>query len=64
MLEEPIQEGSTSPPKMKGSACLIGARTREEVLERLRGDVYVTGGVWNLEEVQIIPFKSAVRKAL
>lgn len=43
---------------------MIGARTREEVLERLRGDVYVTGGVWNLEEVQIIPFKSAVRKAL
>jgi hypothetical protein len=62
MLEEPTQEGQT--PKMKGSACLIGAKTREEVVERLKGDVYVTGGVWNLEEVQIIPFKSALRKAL
>jgi hypothetical protein len=62
MLEEPIQEGQT--PKMKGSACLIGAKTREEVVERLKGDVYVKGGVWNLEEVQIIPFKSALRKAL
>ena len=62
MLEEPIKEGET--PKMKGSACLIGAKTREEVVERLKQDVYVKEGVWNLEDVQIIPFKSAVRKAL
>jgi hypothetical protein len=62
MLEEPIKEGET--PKMKGSACLIGAKTREEVVERLKQDVYVKEGVWNLEDVQIIPFKSALRKAL
>ncbi|EMD68354.1 hypothetical protein COCSADRAFT_33285 [Bipolaris sorokiniana ND90Pr] len=64
MLEEPIQPGDTNPPKMKGSACLIGAATREEVVERLKNDVYVQGGVWNWDEVQIIPFKSAIRKAL
>ncbi|USP76666.1 hypothetical protein yc1106_03940 [Curvularia clavata] len=64
MLEEPIQPGDTNPPKMKGSACLIGAKTKEEVIERLKKDVYVTEGVWNLDEVQIIPFKSALRKAL
>ena len=64
MLEEPIKEGDTGPPKMKGSACLIGAKTREEVVERLKQDVYVKEGVWNLEDMQIIPFKSAVRKAL
>jgi hypothetical protein len=64
MLEEPIKEGDTNPPKMKGSAMLIGARSREEVVERLEKDVYVTGQVWEWEKVQIIPFKSAVRKAL
>ncbi|CAE7193574.1 hypothetical protein PTNB85_06211 [Pyrenophora teres f. teres] len=64
MLEEPIEEGDTNPPKMTGSACLIGAKTREEVVERLKNDVYVKEGVWNLDEVKIIPFKSAVRKAL
>lgn len=64
MLEEPIQEGDSGPPKMKGSACLIGAKTREEVVERLKSDVYVDGAVWDLEKVQIIPFKSALRKAL
>jgi hypothetical protein len=62
MLEEPIKEGET--PKMKGSAMLIGAKTREEVIERLKKDVYVTGEVWDWSKVQIIPFKSALRKAL
>jgi hypothetical protein len=45
MLEEPIKEGDAGPPKMKGSAMLIGAKTREEVEERLKKDVYVQGFV-------------------
>jgi hypothetical protein len=64
MLEEPVKEGDSSPPKMKGSAMLIGAKTREEVVERLKKDVYVERGVWDIEKAQIIPFKSALRKAL
>lgn len=64
MLEEPIKEGEAGPPRMKGSAMLCGAKTKEEVLERLKRDVYVTGEVWDWEKVQIIPFKSALRKAL
>ncbi|KAF2809752.1 uncharacterized protein BDZ99DRAFT_463516 [Mytilinidion resinicola] len=62
MLEEPIKEGET--PKMKGSAMLCVAATEAEVVERLRRDVYVTSGVWDIEKIQVIPFKSAVRKAL
>ncbi|KAH8701488.1 hypothetical protein GQ44DRAFT_778610 [Phaeosphaeriaceae sp. PMI808] len=64
MLEEPIQAGDAGPPKMKGSAMLIGATTREEVVERVKKDIYVQGGVWDVEKIQIIPFKSALRKAL
>lgn len=62
MLEGHPSEGET--PKMKGSAMLVGAKTKEEVIERLKRDVYVKGEVWDWEKVQIIPFKSAVRKAL
>jgi hypothetical protein len=62
MLEKPVVEGET--PKMKGSAVLCVAATREEVVERLKRDVYVTSGVWDFEKVQIIPFKSALRKGL
>jgi hypothetical protein len=64
MLEEPIQQGGSVLPKMKGSAMLIGARTREEVVERLKNDVYVSEGVWDFDKAQIFPFKSTLRKAL
>ena len=64
MLEEPIKEGEDGKTQMKGSAMLIGAKTREEVEKRLKEDVYVEGGVWDLSKIQIIPFKSALRKAL
>lgn len=42
MLEEPIQEGV--PPKMKGSVLMCVADTEEEVLERVRRDVYWSFG--------------------
>ncbi|KAH6639388.1 hypothetical protein C7974DRAFT_410362 [Boeremia exigua] len=64
MLDEPIKEGDAGPPKMNGSAMLIGAKTKEDVIKRIEADVYVEGGVWDLSKVQIIPFKSALRKAL
>ena len=49
MLEEPIQEGV--PPKMKGSVLMCVADTEEEVLERVRRDVYWTSDVWDKEKV-------------
>jgi hypothetical protein len=49
---------------MKGSAMLIGAKTKEEVIERVKKDVYVNEGVWDVDSIQIIPFRSAIRKAL
>ncbi|KAI8934370.1 hypothetical protein NX059_009105 [Plenodomus lindquistii] len=64
MLEEPIEPGSTDPPKFKGSAMLIAARTKEEALERVKQDIYTAEGVWDADKIQIIPFKSAIRKAL
>ena len=64
MLESHPEPNATSPPAMKGSAMLIGADSKEEVLERLKRDVYVEGQVWDWEKVQIIPFKSALRKPL
>lgn len=64
MLEEHPKPGDSGPPKMKGSAMLVGANSKEEVVERLKKDIYVTGGVWDWDKVQIYPFKSALRKAL
>lgn len=49
MLEEPIKEGV--PPKMKGSVLMCVADTEEEVLERVKKDVYYTSDVWDKEKV-------------
>jgi hypothetical protein len=52
MLEEPIREGV--PPKMKGSVLMCVADTEEEVLERVRRDVYYEKGVWDKEKVSFV----------
>ncbi|KAK6499610.1 hypothetical protein TWF481_009975 [Arthrobotrys musiformis] len=62
MLDEHIKEGEV--PKFKGSIMLISVETKEEVLEIIKGDKYVENDVWDLEKVEIIPFKTALRKAL
>lgn len=49
MLEEPIKEGV--PPKMKGSVLMCVADTEEEVLDRVKKDVYYTSDVWDKEKV-------------
>lgn len=36
------------------------AETREEVLEKLKSDVYSKSEVWDWSKVQIYPFKSAI----
>nr|POF16418.1 hypothetical protein CFP56_23936 [Quercus suber] len=61
-LDEPITEGQG--PKANGSILLAVADSKEEVVERLGKDPYVTAGVWDLDRAQIIPFKSAVRLAI
>ena len=45
---------AANPPSIKGSVMLATASSSEEVLEKLKGDVYAKE-VWDLENVQIIP---------
>ncbi|KAJ3479708.1 hypothetical protein NLG97_g8250 [Lecanicillium saksenae] len=46
-----------------GSSFVAVAESKEEVLEQLKNDVYVTSGVWDLEKAQIFPFICAFRTA-
>ena len=91
-LDEPIIEGEG--PKINGSIMVAVANTKEEVLEKIKSDIYATSGVWDeskvrywasgcgiLEpaqlgrhrgafgrlthlQIQIFPFKSALRQQL
>lgn len=56
--------GDGEAPKAKGSVILAHAESREELLEVLRADEYTKSGVWDMEKVQIFPFKTALRKGL
>lgn len=48
-------------PPMKGSVILFKDMTEDEVRERIKNDPYTKGGVWDMDAVQIIPFKTAFR---
>ncbi|KAF2155576.1 hypothetical protein K461DRAFT_290595 [Myriangium duriaei CBS 260.36] len=50
--------------EIDGSALMVQAETREEVVQILEKDIYATSGVWDVENAQILPFKTAVRKGL
>jgi uncharacterized protein len=45
---------------MAGSAMLAYAETKEEVLEKLKADIYSKEEVWDWSKVQIWPFRSAI----
>ena len=49
MLEEVPKEGEDL--KFQGSALIALASSKEEVLEKLKEDVYVKNGVWDLSKV-------------
>lgn len=51
-------------PKMNGSVLILVADSTEQVLKMLRGDIYATSGVWNVDKAVIIPFRSAIREPL
>ncbi|KAL2036364.1 hypothetical protein N7G274_010918 [Stereocaulon virgatum] len=62
MLEEIPGEGEG--PKIRGSVMLALANSREEVLKALQDDIYYKSGVWDWDQLQIHPFRSAFRQAL
>ena len=61
-MSSPPVEGQTPP--MIGSALIIVASTKDEVVERLKSDIYCKSGVWDVDKAQIWPFRSAIRSRL
>ncbi|KAA6410714.1 MAG: hypothetical protein FRX48_06137 [Lasallia pustulata] len=50
--------------KVKGSVMLALAESKEQVLQALREDIFHTAGVWDWDKVQVLPFKTGIRKPL
>ncbi|CAJ0548493.1 Ff.00g021060.m01.CDS01 [Fusarium sp. VM40] len=62
MLEKHPEEGD--PALFKGSVVIYTGETAQDVRKLIENDIYATSGVWDLDQVQIIPFMSTVREPL
>jgi uncharacterized protein len=62
MLESHPAAGET--PVFKGSVLLVVGETSEDIKELLRKDVYTTNGVWDLDNVQIIPVSVSIHLSI
>lgn len=59
--EQPAVDGT---PGMNGSVMLMKANTEQEIRAVVEADEYAKNDVWDLEKLQIIPFRCAIRTAL
>lgn len=61
MFSKPKDENSLP---IAGSAMIAVASSRDEVMKVLKRDIYCLEGAWDIEKVQILPFRSSVRSKL
>jgi hypothetical protein len=47
-----------------GSTLVCTAESKQEIIDALSKDIYATAGVWDMEKIQIYPFKAAFRTQL
>lgn len=59
--EQPPVDGT---PSMNGSVMIFKAETEKEVRTLIENDEYTKNDVWDIENMKIIPFRSAIRTAL
>lgn len=62
LLKEHGKEGE--PPQVKGSTMTILAESEAAVWERVRSDEFAINGVWDVDRVEIYPFRTAIRLPL
>lgn len=58
------QPAVDATPGMNGSVMLMKADTEQEIRALVEGDEYTKNDVWDVEKLQIIPFRCAIRTAL
>ncbi|KAF5019902.1 hypothetical protein F66182_8086 [Fusarium sp. NRRL 66182] len=61
ILNSVPKDDSPSSLDFAGSTLVCIANSVEEVREQLDKDIYATTGVWDMDKVQIYPFKAAFR---
>ncbi|KAJ3524878.1 hypothetical protein NM208_g11874 [Fusarium decemcellulare] len=62
ILNSVPKDDSPASLDFAGSTLVCVAKSVEEVREQLSKDIYATSGVWDMEKIQIYPFKAAFRQ--
>ncbi|KAF4978986.1 hypothetical protein FZEAL_4717 [Fusarium zealandicum] len=61
LLNSVPKDDSPASLDFMGSTLVCVANSAEEVREQLSKDIYATSGVWDMDKIQIYPFKAAFR---
>ncbi|KAG9494884.1 hypothetical protein J7337_013113 [Fusarium musae] len=54
--------GTLAGDSVNGSAIVARAKSEADILAILKNDVYARSGVWDLENIKVIPFKCVYRR--
>lgn len=61
ILNEVPPDDKPTSLNFAGSMLIMVAETKEEIVTTLKNDIYGTSGVWDVDNAQIWPIKSAFR---
>ncbi|KAI8725447.1 hypothetical protein NCS52_00115800 [Fusarium sp. LHS14.1] len=61
LLNSVPKDDSPDSLDFMGSTLVCVAKSVEEVREQLSKDIYATSGVWDMDKIQIYPFRAAFR---
>ncbi|KAL7959467.1 hypothetical protein V8C34DRAFT_279710 [Trichoderma compactum] len=59
--EVPEDDNDPNTFDFAGSIMVLVAKSKEDAINKVKDDIYVRAGVWDLEKAQVYPFKKAFR---
>ncbi|KAL7949398.1 hypothetical protein V8C42DRAFT_310760 [Trichoderma barbatum] len=59
--EIPKDDNDANTYDFAGSIMVLEAESKEDAINKIKDDIYVRAGVWDLEKAQVYPFKKGFR---
>ncbi|UKZ48482.1 hypothetical protein TrVGV298_002707 [Trichoderma virens] len=59
--EIPEDDNDANTYDFAGSIMVLVAESKEDAINKIKDDIYVRAGVWDLEKAQVYPFKKGFR---
>lgn len=59
--EVPADDNDPNTYDFAGSIMVLVAKSKEDAINKVKDDIYVRAGVWDLEKAQVYPYKNGFR---